>query len=85
MPDRTPVNVAGLVLYRDRQHLLHADKPLPETFTVSGNTIATLRLKADPQAYLAGDRLVLRCVEGSAVYRLTAPDDTGTHAAVRCA
>jgi hypothetical protein len=84
MPDRTPVTVAGLILWRDRKHQLHADG-LPETFTVSGNTIATLRLKADPQAYLTGDRLVLRCVEGSAVYRLTAPDDTGTHAAVRCA
>ena len=85
MSDRTPVTVAGLIMYRDRDKRLHTTvSGLPETFAVSATTVATLRLKHDREAYVVGDRLIISTAEDVAGYTLVS-DAEGMVAAVRFA
>jgi hypothetical protein len=86
MPDRTPEDIGGLLLYRGRDSHLHfAKSEAPESFSTAVSSILNMRPKAD--AYLSGDngeKLVIRTAEGSAVYDLI-PDSEGYLLAVRVA
>jgi hypothetical protein len=70
---RTPVAIAaGLILWRDERMALHHEGTWPERLTISLYSLAELRKNGTgSHAYIAGVHLVVRSVEGSAVY---APD-----------
>jgi hypothetical protein len=87
MADLTMEAVAGLILYRDRDSKLHvaAESGLPESFSISGNSLVLMRVRHDPSAYVKGNHIVIRTVEESAVYAMTAPSDDGDIAACRIA
>jgi hypothetical protein len=86
MADLTMEAVAGLILYRDRDSKLHAAASgLPESFSISGNSLVLMRVRHDPSAYVMGNHIVIRTVEESAVYAMTAPSDDGDIAACRIA
>jgi hypothetical protein len=81
------VAVAGLMLTRDPDSTLHAAASgLPESFAVTATALQLLRLKHNPAAYITtSNRLVVRTVEDTAVYDLSAMDSTGVLIASRCA
>jgi hypothetical protein len=84
--DLSPETIAGLILYRDSDRILHCGpRGLPESFAVTQNTLTILTLRHRTEASVVGDRLIIRTDEDVAVYDLTPADSTGVVAAVRCA